>query len=104
MTADEAIAEITARLAAAVPPGSKVILFGSRARGDARERSDYDILVLEPEVQSMLEEWRRLSGILRDLRIGFDLVVLDEATANRRATVPGTMESHAYREGRILVS
>ena len=29
-----------------VPPGSVVILFGSRARGDARDDSDWDVLIL----------------------------------------------------------
>jgi predicted nucleotidyltransferase len=29
-----------------VPPGSEVILFGSRARGDARDDSDWDVLIL----------------------------------------------------------
>ena len=37
-------------LLAAAPPGSKVILFGSYARGEADERSDLDFLVsFEPE-------------------------------------------------------
>lgn len=30
----------------AVEPGAEVLLFGSRARGDAREDSDWDVLVL----------------------------------------------------------
>lgn len=29
-----------------MPKGAKVILFGSRARGTARENSDWDVLVL----------------------------------------------------------
>lgn len=31
-----------------LPRGSKIILFGSRARGDAREDSDWDLLILVP--------------------------------------------------------
>ena len=30
----------------------KIILFGSRARGDARPDSDYDLLLIEPSDQS----------------------------------------------------
>jgi len=31
-------------------PGATIILFGSYARGDHREQSDLDFLVVEPEV------------------------------------------------------
>jgi predicted nucleotidyltransferase len=33
-------------LAPKVPQGTRVILFGSRARGDARPDSDWDVLIL----------------------------------------------------------
>jgi Nucleotidyltransferase domain len=39
------------RLAAAAP-ASRVILYGSQARGTASERSDVDILVIEPQVDN----------------------------------------------------
>jgi predicted nucleotidyltransferase len=37
------------------PHVEKVVLFGSRARGDQRERSDIDIAVIGPEMTD--EEW-----------------------------------------------
>jgi len=40
----------------------KIILFGSRARGNYKEDSDYDILVLKEGVSS--REGRKLSGYL----------------------------------------
>jgi predicted nucleotidyltransferase len=46
MDPDELIEEATRRLAAAAP-GAKVVLFGSRARGDGRPGSDLDLLVIE---------------------------------------------------------
>ena len=37
---------ITGKARQIVPVGAEVILFGSRARGDAREDSDWDVLIL----------------------------------------------------------
>ena len=37
---------ITGKARQIVPPGTEVILFGSRARGDARDDSDWDVLIL----------------------------------------------------------
>ena len=39
---------IKEKAAATLPEGSQVILFGSRARGNARSDSDWDLLVLVP--------------------------------------------------------
>ena len=37
---------ITGKARQIVPVGAEVILFGSRARGDARDDSDWDVLIL----------------------------------------------------------
>lgn len=37
---------ISEKAHAIVPPGSEIILFGSRARGDARPDSDWDVLIV----------------------------------------------------------
>lgn len=39
-----------------VEPNSEIILFGSRARGDEREDSDWDLLILIPYFADLKEE------------------------------------------------
>jgi predicted nucleotidyltransferase len=51
MISSEQIQQAVERLVAAANP-SKVILFGSYARGDATEDSDLDLMVIEQEVHT----------------------------------------------------
>lgn len=104
MTQSEVIAEIARRLGEAVPPGSEVVLFGSRARGNAADDSDYDVLVIEPSVESPIDESVRLRRTLDDLGCPIDVVVFSAERAASRARVRGTVVERARREGRVLVS
>ena len=102
MTSAEIIDEIGARLARVAPRESRVMLFGSHARGDADDGSDYDILVIEPKVADAACESVRLRTELGDLLVPIDVVVIDRDRARRRASVRGSMVERALREGRVL--
>ncbi len=52
---------------AAAPKGSKIMLFGSRARGEAREKSDWDILIVLPRERLRQEDYDRVSFPLIEL-------------------------------------
>jgi predicted nucleotidyltransferase len=91
-----------AALAAAAPPRSRIILFGSHARGHANADSDLDFLVIEPEVQHTAAESVRLRRILREIPAAIDVVVVSDKLARRRAKVPGTLVDRALREGRVI--
>ena len=49
------------------PMAKRILLFGSRARGDAREDSDWDVLVLLDKDRIRLEDIDNVSYPLREL-------------------------------------
>ncbi len=82
---DEAtISEAGRRLARASSPGTRVILFGSHARGEAGKHSDLDFLVIEPEVEHPGVESVRLRGALGELVVSADIIVVGERRAGER--------------------
>jgi uncharacterized protein len=99
----ELIDEVTRRLAAATP-GSKVILFGSRSRGEERPNSDVDLVVIQPgKVEKPVAETARLRRELRGLGVGFDLLVVSADHAAKRARSEGSLMQEVFAEGRVLV-
>ena len=101
MISNEQIQQAVARLVAAAKP-SKIILFGSYARGDATEDSDLDLMVIETEVGNKFDEMVRLRNVMGDMDIGVDLLVYSDLEASHRSQVPGTVLYRAYKEGRVL--
>jgi len=102
MSSAEVIEQIGVLLGKAVPPNSRVVLFGSHARGTATADSDYDVLVIEPTVDRPIQESVRLRAELDDLEVPIDVVVVDEAKAEIRAAERGTMIERALREGCLI--
>lgn len=103
MTDEALIAEAGRRLAAAAP-GAKVVLFGSRARGEARPDSDLDLLVIEPgEVSKRRAETARLRKELRGLEVALDVIVVSAKHVEEWGHFDGTVVNEALSEGRVLV-
>lgn len=94
--------ERAANLLHRAAPQATVILFGSRARGDATPDSDADFVLVEPEVKSRRREMARLSRVLRPLRIPADVLVFSRQAFERWSRVPGTVVHKAATEGRVL--
>jgi uncharacterized protein len=102
---DEAtIDEAGRRLADASPPGTRVILFGSHARGEAGKHSDLDFLVIEPEVDNAAEESVRLRRTLRGLLFAADVIVASEQRVRDWRDVKGSLIHAALAEGRELAA
>ena len=80
----------------------RVILFGSAARGEARENSDIDLLVVVPDGAHRRETARRLYRSVSGAGIPFDLVVATEGDLARYGDRIGLVYRTALAEGRVL--
>ncbi len=98
---DSMIQKAVEALLEAAPSGSKVILFGSVARGDARPDSDLDLIVIEPAVKNRLQEMARLSAHLGQMLIPADVVVFSRSEFEEWQNVPNTLPYRATRQGRV---
>jgi len=102
MPQSKAIDAAVQALAQAVPPSAQIWLFGSQARGDARDDSDLDFLVIEPEVHNRAQEMVRLRRALRPLRIAADVLVYSRDEVQCWRNEPGTALYWALKEGRVV--
>jgi len=84
-----------------LPAGSRIVVLGSQARGDARPDSDLDLLVVEPEVNDRFAEMARLSALLGRRLIPADVVVLSRAAFEQQKDLINTLAWRAVREGKI---
>ena len=102
VVAQEIIETAGQTLAAVAADPVKIVLFGSRARGDAGPDSDFDFLVVERDPRDRHAEMVRLGRALRPLGMPFDVVVVSERYANDWGSVEGSMVNAALTEGRVL--
>jgi uncharacterized protein len=101
MIAEKTLHEIVERLVVAANP-SRVILFGSYGRGDAKEDSDLDIMVIEPHVDNPGKEMIRLQEAVGNIGVDVDVLVYSEEEYLRRSIVPGTVLYWASKEGMLM--
>lgn len=87
-------------VAAAGP--KRIILFGSRARGQAAADSDFDLLVIEDKPVERYAEMVRLNRLLRPMGIPIDLLVVSEEKFQYWRDTPGNVYYEAASEGRVL--
>lgn len=80
----------------------RVILFGSRARGEARPDSDVDLLVVMPNVADKRIAAVEIRRTLRDLPVGKDILVTTPDEIARRGEMTGSVLRAALREGKVI--
>lgn len=102
---DEMIDRMTRRIVREVDP-ERVLLFGSRARGEGNEHSDVDLLVVKREPfgggRSRRQEAARIWRCLSDFRIPTDVLVFSASEVAQWKDSSHHVIARALREGKIL--
>ena len=82
----------------------KIILFGSRARGDEKPYSDYDILVVVPQKDMRLKRSIRDAAFDVFLSLGRDISVkvLSLADFERTSALPTPFMKNVLRDGVLI--
>lgn len=84
-------------------PGSRILVFGSQARGDSDSFSDFDVLIITPETFSSIERRSWISKLNRLLvhaiKAPVDLIMNSEEEIQIKRDLPGHIVQTALREG-----
>jgi uncharacterized protein len=97
----ETIKRLTELLVEAAKP-KRIIMFGSQARGEAGEDSDFDVMVVEEGVSDRAGEMVRLNRLLRSLDVPVDLLVVSAEKFDYWCDTPGNVYFEAATEGEVL--
>jgi predicted nucleotidyltransferase len=95
--------DLVHRVVRAAQP-ERIVLFGSRARGDSRPDSDIDLLVIKRSRRSRPERAIPIYSALADLRLPVDaeVMVYTPAEAEEWSEVRQAFVTTALREGKVL--
>jgi uncharacterized protein len=80
----------------------RIIVFGSRARGDATAASDLDLLVICPQIKSRRETRIAIRIALSDLGLPKDILVATRDDVRAYGSVPGSVLKTAIDEGVVV--
>lgn len=90
----------------AQPDVDRILLFGSRARGDAGAYSDLDIIIVRrtkvPFLQRLGDAYQRLAEASLGLGVDVDLLVYTPEEYRRMLAEGNSLITLAHREGRLL--
>jgi len=101
MEAAAILAEAVRRIEACCDP-TRILLFGSRARGNARAESDFDLVVVVDHVTSHWRLESELYAALAGLPASFDLIVYDTATWQKWSVLPAAFEFAVASQAQVL--
>jgi uncharacterized protein len=80
----------------------RVILFGSRSRGDADPNSDIDLLVVLPRIKNKRQETIKMRQALADLPAAKDIFITTPQEIQERGELVGSILRPALNDGIVL--
>ena len=92
---------IVSRITETVQP-DKIILFGSRARGDARNSSDFDIMVIKKDVPHRRRLAQEIHRLLHGIPAGVDIIVETPEHLKKVQNRPGLVYETIFSEGIVI--
>lgn len=98
---DDLVRDIVRRIVDTAQP-EKVILFGSRSRGDARANSDFDVLVIKESDEPRHRRSAPLYVALADLPVEVEVMVYTPHEVEEWSEVPQAFVTTAVREGTTI--
>jgi predicted nucleotidyltransferase len=98
---DARVQEIVQRIVETAPP-EKIILFGSRARGEVRPNSDFDVLVIKESAEPRYRRSAPLYVALADLPAEVEVMVYTPEEVEEWSQVPQAFVTTAVREGKVI--
>jgi len=98
----ELVEYVVAKIVRAVAP-TKIILFGSRGRGQEDETSDLDLLILHDSGRPNRQVRRQIERLLWGRRFAVDLIVMTPEQVRRNVEDGNPFYTrHILAEGRVL--
>lgn len=101
MTTETIVDTMVNRIVARFEP-SRILLFGSRARGTDNRWSDVDLLVVMEEVTDKRRAAVEMRRTLSDLPVSKDIIVTTPEEIARRGHLVGSVLRAALREGKVV--
>ena len=98
---NDLIGDIVRRIVQTAQP-DKIILFGSRARGDARPDSDFDVLVIKESSEPRYRRSVPLYVALANLPAEVEVMVYTPEEIEEWRKVPQAFVTTAVREGTTI--
>jgi predicted nucleotidyltransferase len=98
---EDLIGDIVRRIVETAQP-EKIILFGSRARGDARPHSDFDVLVIKESSEPSYRRDAPLYLALAGLNAPVDVMVYTPEEVTDWSAVPQAFITTAVREEKVV--